>query len=484
MIEILVKSAIVLLVGGLAAGAMARTNPSKGHLVWTLVFLGAALIPLLKLSGTARVVIPITVAQSQTKAVSRKAEPIKAATPQVVSSPVGSVTPQPSYLPSNESILWAIWGIGALVVISRYAIGWIAIDRIRRVDSSPIQPDSLPVDPRELAGRIGITQNWELRQRNTPDSVTAMTWGILRPVVMLPNDANQWTTERLEAVLLHEFAHVRRRDFASQLLAEIVCALYWFNPLAWLGARAMREVAESAADDAVVRSGVKASEYATQLLQLAAELGKRPRAYAQIGVSAMSQSNIENRLRSVLAPSIERRGFTTIQVIVTSMLMLSSVVTLASLKVQEANGKRSVKEQTEALSRIKAISVAINLYAGDYDDLMPYAQTTETAKSVLLPYTKTEKNFESPTPGGKFEFNLNCGGVMLADIAKPNATPLWIERLGKNPSMPAVGYADSHARIADSKEQMKAVDEALAWKLKRRAYSGPLPKNYQWRIGH
>ena len=53
---------------------------------------------------------------------------------------------------------------------------------------------------------------------------------------MLPATARQWSDEQLRSVLLHELAHIKRRDTVVQLLAQIACALHWFNPLVWFAA--------------------------------------------------------------------------------------------------------------------------------------------------------------------------------------------------------------------------------------------------------
>lgn len=470
MIEVLLKSAVCLGVGGLLAQRVVRSRPSAAHLIWVAVFVGAILVPLLTIWIEPRAELNIPIGQSARESTQTPPWSPQSEEPQ----PGGPDTSMPLHSTSNPMVflLWGAWALGALVVAFRYLRAWSSINRIRRSHSTLIGPGGLRIDPGELACRIGISQNWELRQSATPDILTAMTWGVIHPVVLLPHDADKWPAERLEAVLLHEFAHVRRRDFVSQLLAEAVCALYWFNPLAWFGARAMREAAESAADDAVVRSGVKASDYATQLLQLAAEIGQRSRAYAQVGVSVMSQPKIESRLRSVLSPGARHRGMTSVQALSTCAFVSLSLVAMAALKVSSSSPAQD--EAQEAMQRAKHLALGTHIYCTDYDDRMPYAQNTASAMSVIRPYVKEVISFRSPTRGARFEFNLNVGGVLLADIKHPAETPLWVEWL-PNRTASAISFVDGHARLLGQADQRPLLKE-LSRTFPRDAV--PLPKNH------
>ena len=76
-----------------------------------------------------------------------------------------------------------------------------------------------------------------------------MTFDLLRPAVLLPSDSAGWPDSRRRAVLLHELAHVRRGDAATQLLARVALAFHWGNPLAWTAWGEFLKERERAADD-------------------------------------------------------------------------------------------------------------------------------------------------------------------------------------------------------------------------------------------
>jgi len=61
-----------------------------------------------------------------------------------------------------------------------------------------------------------------------------MTWGFFRAAILIPSDALHWPETLRRSALLHELAHIRRRDCITKQLAHLVCALYWLNPLCWV----------------------------------------------------------------------------------------------------------------------------------------------------------------------------------------------------------------------------------------------------------
>ena len=105
----------------------------------------------------------------------------------------------------------------------------------------------------DLAAELEIRR--PVRVVHSPTVSTPMAWGILRPALLLPANAVSWSADRRRAVVLHELAHVKRRDCLIHVLAQAARAVHWFNPLAWVGTRRLRAERERACDDLVLNSG-------------------------------------------------------------------------------------------------------------------------------------------------------------------------------------------------------------------------------------
>jgi beta-lactamase regulating signal transducer with metallopeptidase domain len=163
---------------------------------------------------------------------------------------------------------------------------------------------------------LGLTRSIRLyvdRRASVP-----MTWGAVRPVVVLPVNASTWTADQLRIVLLHELGHVRANDWAFNLLARFVCALYWFHPGVWWAARSLRDDCEIACDDRVISAGVRRSDYAELLVSAASSI--RPACVVRSPALALSRPRgLRGRIAAVLDVRHDvrplRRGWGTVATI-------------------------------------------------------------------------------------------------------------------------------------------------------------------------
>lgn len=172
--------------------------------------------------------------------------------------------------PALAGSLLALWAVGAALLLGRLVHGH-RLARQRLARSAPIAAASWLA---ELAGRPGVA----LRLSDETDG--PQTVGVLRPVILVPRRMLDVPASERRALLAHELAHVARADCLLLLAGAIVRALYWISPLPWWALRSLRARAEDAADDAALRTGIRSSSYAAQLVAVARKrlesVGQRP----------------------------------------------------------------------------------------------------------------------------------------------------------------------------------------------------------------
>ena len=209
-----------------------------------------------------------------------------------------------SLSPNWSAIAVVIWLLGLSLVLVRLLVGAISVWWLTR-KAEPLT-DALWTDLAErLSGALGLDPGVALLE--SARVAMPLTCGALRPAVLLPADTALWSMDRRRVVLTHELAHVKRRDCLTQLLANLVCAFYWFNPVVWLAARQLRIERERACDDCVLESGTRPSDYAGHLLDIARTLGdSRCSTFAAVAIARRSQ--LEGRVLAILDPHLSRRS--------------------------------------------------------------------------------------------------------------------------------------------------------------------------------
>ncbi|MEX0892794.1 MAG: M56 family metallopeptidase [Gemmatimonadota bacterium] len=171
----------------------------------------------------------------------------------------------PAWLP-----VWvaAIWALGTTLMLARLTAGLLTV-HIRARSGAALRDPAWLADRDRMAAALGLARAPELRLSRDPCMPHA--WGFLRPVVMVPASAPGWAASRRRAVLAHELGHLARHEPVARVATELVRAIHWFDPLLrWVVAGFRRE-SELAADEAAIRLGVDARDYADNLLNLARE---------------------------------------------------------------------------------------------------------------------------------------------------------------------------------------------------------------------
>jgi beta-lactamase regulating signal transducer with metallopeptidase domain len=326
-----IRATVLFAVASGVALALGKASAAQRHLVWAAALAASLVLPAMHVCAPEWGVLPAFTAK-QTSSPAMREAPMAGESPSAsmavasfhesprgaeravsaaVSPPASPAPPKAAALSVSVSpgqVLAVLWLARVLLGVVRLVL---AVGRIRqfahRADPATGKTASMLT---ELARESGIRR--PVQCLVSRQSIVPMTWGWLRPVVLLPADAASWSAERLRVVLLHELAHVRRGDAATQFVAELARSLYWFHPLAWWGVHCLRFEQEAACDDRVLAAGAAAEDYAEELVAVTARL---PHGLQDAGLAvAMGRRHtIEGRVRSILADDRDRRPVRTVR---------------------------------------------------------------------------------------------------------------------------------------------------------------------------
>src|SRR5262249_2309904 len=224
-------------------------------------------------------------------------------------------------------IALAVYLTGVLGSLAPTVIASIRARRLLNRARAADRDRSWATDFEDSRTRLGVHR--EVRLLESGEVNVPMTWGLLRPVILLPASAGGWSRDERRMVFRHELAHVRGGDWAFGLAARFACALYWFHPGAWWIARSLRRDAERAADDRVISSGVARSDYAELLI--AASAAGAPSVETALALSG--RGPLRARLTSILDARHDVRPLARRWVLATTAACAISSVPLGAVEV-------------------------------------------------------------------------------------------------------------------------------------------------------
>lgn len=358
------KGSLLLALAAVAVVCLRRDSAATRHLVWLLAIVALLATPLLSASlpqwrilpgwtklATAELapkssppvvteVVPAaTIVSESTVDISSGIafQPIEepgeilptAIAPANTPTATAATTNTPWNWPQLLTFGWMI-GVSALLV-RLVAARWL-LWQTERQATVVVQGDPLADALRAAQSQIGTTTSVTLLVH--PGPAIPVVWGLLRARLLLPAAARDWKSAQLHSVLLHELAHLQRRDTWAQLLAQITCALHWFNPLVWLANWQLSVERERACDDLVLASGVRPSAYAGHLLEVATSFA--PARWTQAcGLAMARQSSLEGRLIAVLSKQPNRRTVSRVLAAVALVLAAGIAIPVAMLAAME-----------------------------------------------------------------------------------------------------------------------------------------------------
>jgi beta-lactamase regulating signal transducer with metallopeptidase domain len=418
-LNVALKGAICLAGAGLVTALMPRRSAAARHVIWTLACIGAIALPIM--SGVLpswTVNVPSLLAPSfseqpahdQTNTAGRAIAPASASAmasttlamlandfPDLAgvaeisgvahaSAPVTAAEAAPpastsSHRPTVLAVLLWVWLAGFVAVLLHMMTVMLRthhLARAARIVTDPAWNGLLA----RMRAHLGLRRSVTVVRSDRVSTPAA--WGIVHPIVIIPSDTECWTEEQRRLVLLHELAHVERWDCLAYTVAQITCAVHWFNPLAWWARYRLRVERERACDDRVLGHGERASAYAEQLVAVAySHHGLRH----QLNALPMARtSQLEDRVRRILDRSAGRNG---VSRWAASLYAVAAVICLVPLAAFRPQTPTSVSNGPVASSQARAaalgapVAAPVALASIQVDALVP-ADTLRTSGDDVL----------------------------------------------------------------------------------------------------
>jgi len=279
--------ALLLVIGtALLVTALRIRGASALHRAWTAAMVAMLLLPLWTKWGPS-VTAPVLPAARE-RTTPADVFPTSVMPPEVMSpemSPAPLTEPSRSVprptRPDWQQLLAAVYLAGVALMLARLALGLIHVRTMMRA-------------VRHAEGFA-----------TSPLCAAPVTIGWLRPVLLLPDDWRTWPAAKLDAVLIHEREHMRRRDPLVQGLALLNRCVFWFHPLAWWLERKLAALAEEACDTAVLTRGHSAPDYARYLIEMARSVNETGARLQWAGAVEFSAGKLSRRVRRIMdAPPV------------------------------------------------------------------------------------------------------------------------------------------------------------------------------------
>jgi hypothetical protein len=237
--------------------------------------------------------------------------------------------------------LGGLWAAGALFLLARWAAGWLYLRRLAR-SAEPVQGP---------CAELFAACQAELGLRNRATAAThphvrsPITLGLFRPLVLVPAGWAEQPAPMQRAGLLHELAHVARRDAWWALLMELVRVVFWFHPLVrWLLAHLEQE-RELLCDEAAVGRGVDPRDLARLLLEFARQPGRLGPAL-EFGKRRTVKARIHHLLEDNMARQIRPPGAR--WALAVGALLVGLALLVGSLRVRALEAEGSSKPPAAA----------------------------------------------------------------------------------------------------------------------------------------
>ncbi|MFC5861880.1 M56 family metallopeptidase [Acidicapsa dinghuensis] len=378
-----------------------------------------------------------------------------------------------------------LWLLGVVLLAVRALGGLRQLERLRRSARRAVPP-ALEENLRAVCARLRVTRRVALRISD--EVISPMAMGVWRATILLPVSAAMFLApEELEAILAHELGHIRRWDYACNLVQTALETVLFFHPAVWWLSKTVRYRREVCCDEIAVASCSDALVYAQTLLRLEEQKIE----HAQLAMALHGNGSLLGRVKKILGEEgqMENRMTSGVRVAVAGVVLLGLTLgpkwnaAVAAVSPAVHHSIAAIAAVTQSVAPKPAPGVKVDAAAKTDADVTAKTQTDVTAKveTDASPDSAAEGQDAAGSSTDKHSGTSYIEGMREAgyamDLNKDFDTLVSIKSVGVTPEyakqMASVGYGKPTAHELMSLKAMGITPEYLA-EMKQ---SGLAPKD-------
>jgi beta-lactamase regulating signal transducer with metallopeptidase domain len=334
----------------------------------------------------------------------------------------------------------AVWLAGAAVLIVTWCLRGLLFRRRLLAESTSIS-ESLRARVKTAAQRVGLAE--------IPRCIAACghsgpgIMGVLSTLIVLPNSLERTLSgSEIDAILVHEMIHLKRRDPLLGGIQAVVVRLFWFNPLVWLIGKGLSMEMEKSCDEAVLETTADAEAYAGGIMKVVRQsLGLQ-----QPGFAGAAGVSVIPRIRNILARSSEPRRRRPMTAAIGGALALVifsgfSGAIRADAASGTPSGKALVVSNFTSLGRVPDFEAQL----GDLGFSSATIRSADMANTdlsqyslIVIPGTQLETGFyaDYAKAAARFDRFVQNGGTLLLEVKGAEGEGILRQRFGAIPAQP------------------------------------------------
>ena len=278
-----------------------------------------------------------------------------------------------------------IWLLGTLALAAYFTIAYFLCQREFQT-SLPVQSDYVA----NWLAQQTVKRTITIKQSNRISA--PLTYGIWKPIILMPKNTNWQDTKQIEYVLAHELVHIKRFDTAIKLLLTATLCIHWFNPLVWVMYILSNRDIELSCDETVIRffGDTTKSAYARTLISMEESKSKLTPL-----CNNFSKNAIEERITAIM-----KMKKTSLLGTLVAMLLVVGITTgfATSAVAANANSAQTADEINTVLDKATVIDLTssgeVSISAGQ-------------GAAQLLDYSELKQTVFKFTQGQKVQIGVN-----------------------------------------------------------------------------